>query len=348
MHSDIQRYYSDPRRFDLSKQIPHVAAGCPDAVAFYLATKDLIMERSWHWLQYLYNLPMADPNLLALANLCARAERQLPNLGVRYIKELAALGGAERNEHHYEQILQLFAEVLVINQILKMPWSGETSFMFEPAGTNGLRPDFCVVDRNGAYNFEVKAPSLLSHQRKRASAGAQIPIRTERELTAFLRQTHSNILLPRDNPIKDFLISAESKFSGFPRQSGANILVIVWDDFIYEPVGSLTSENAGLLTRNSFYRSGTDAVFFESIDAVFCFRHMNVFQEGLAERPLPDGRTNMFDLSRNPHTPNVFVPTPWGNTCPQFIIDGFGALRHDDERLQSSAEYRNPEYIFYV
>ena len=56
----------------------------------------------------------------------------------------------------------------------------------------------------------------------------------------------------------------------------------------------------------------------------------------------------MFELSRNPFTPNVFIPTPWGNACPQFILESFGALMHDDERLQTIAEYRMPEYIFYV
>ena len=108
------------------------------------------------------------------------------------------------------------------------------------------------------------------------------------------------------------------------------------------------SDFAGLLTNNSFFRSGDKAVIFENVDAVICVRHMNVFQEALAERPLPDNRTDMFELSRNPFTPNVFIPTPWGNACPQFILESFGALMHDDERLQTIAEYRMPEYIFYV
>jgi hypothetical protein len=325
-----------------------VSAQCPDTIAFYLATKDLVQASGWHWLGYLYNLPWIDANMWRLANLCVRAERRLPGLGIRYINELAHLGGPERDERRYEQILQLFAEVFAIDRVLVMYWSDEAQFYFEPRGTNGLRPEFRVVDKDGAYNFEVKSPSLLAHQRLRAAASAQLPVRITKEFTTSVRMKSPDALLPRDNPIKDFLVSADAKFSGFPRDLGANILIILWDDFIYEPIGSLLSDFAGLLTSNSFHRSGEEAVIFENVDAVICVRQMNVFQEALAERALPDDRTDMFDLSHNPFTPNVFIPTPWGNACPQFILEMFGALMHDDERLQTIAEYRIPEYIFYV
>jgi hypothetical protein len=269
-------------------------------------------------------------------------------LGIHYINQLAHLGGPERDERRYEQMLQLFAEVFAIDRVLVMPWGDEAQLCFEPQGTNGLRPEFRVVDKDGAYNFEVKSPSLLAHQRLRAGASVQLPVRITKEFTTSVQVKNPDALLPRDNPIKDFLVSADAKFSGFPRGSGANILVIVWDDFIYEPIGSLLSDFAGLLTSNSFYRLGEEAVIFENVDAVICARQMNVFQEALAQRPLPDNRTGMFDLSSNPFTPNVFIPTPWGNSCPQFILESFGALMHDNERLQTIAEYRIPEYIHYI
>lgn len=336
------------RRFIFSKPIPHVSARCPDAISFYLATKDLVLASGWHWLGYHYNSPWVDTNIWSFANLCVRAERRLSGLGIRYINELAHLGGPERDERRYEQMLQLFAEVFAIDRVLQMPWGDEAEFYFEPRGKNELRPDFRVECKAGKYNFEVKSPSLLTHQRLRAEASVQLPVRMKRELTNSVREKNPDALLPRDNPVKDFLVSADAKFSGFPRNSGANILVIVWDDFVYEPIGTLLSDFAGLLTNNSFYRSGDEAVIFENIDTVICVRHMNVFQEALAERPLPDGRADMFDLSHNPFAPNVFIRTPWGNACPQFIVERFGALMHDDERLHNIAEYRIPEYIFYV
>lgn len=348
MHIDIQRYYSDARRFALSKPIPHLHAQCPDTIAFYLAAKDLVLGSGWHWLGYLYKLPWPNANMLKFANLCVRAERRLPGLGVHYINELSYLGGPECDEPRYEQILQLFAEVFVINRILMMPWGDTAQFFLEPPGANRLCPDFRVVDIDGAYNFEVKSPSLLSHQRLRAAARDQLPVRITKEFKAYVQSVNPDALLPRDNPVKEFLDSADQKFSGFSRGRGANILVIVWDDFIYEPIGSLVSDFSGLLTGNSFYRLDGEAVIFENIDAVVCARQMHVFQEAFAERPLPDDRTDMFDLSRNPFTPNVFIPTSWGDACPQFVLESFGALLHDDERLQTISEYRIPEYIFYV
>lgn len=348
MHPDLQPFYSDARRFTLSPPVPHCSAKCPDTVTFYLAARDLVLQSGWHWLGYLYSSPHVNINLWKFANLCARAERKVPGLGLHYIKELGYLGGPERNERRYEQMLQLFAEVFAIDKILGMTWSSSAQFFFEPRGENGLRPEVRVVDGEDAYNFEVKAPSLLSHQRLRARASVQLPVRITQEFTTSVQLNNPDVLLPRDNPVKDFLVSADKKFAGFSRDTGANILIIVWDDFIYEPIGSLLSEFSGLLTSNSFHTSGGAPVIYENIDAVICARQMNVFQEALAERSLPDDRLDMFSLSRNPSTPNVFIPTPWGNACPTFISEGFGALMHDDERLQAIAEYRIPEYIFYV
>lgn len=348
MHPNIKRYYLDARRLAISKPIPHVAAQCPDATAFYLAAKDLVQESGWHWLKYLYNLPWIDNNLWAFAHLCVRAERRLPSLGVRYINQLAHLGGRKQDERNYEKMLQLFAEVFAINRILLMPWSDGATLYYEPKGTYGRRPEFRVVDQGNAYNFEVKSPSLLTHQRKRAKASTQLPVRSTEEFSISIKRLSPDVLFPRDNPIKDFLVDADAKFSGFPRGSGTNILIIVWDDFIYEPIGSLMSDFSGLLTDNSFHRLDGKAITFDYIDAIICTRQMSVFQEALAERPLPDSRDNMFDLSRNPFTPNVLISTPWGNSCPQFILESFGALMHDDDRLQTIAEYRIPELIFYV
>lgn len=348
MHEFLRPYYFDNRRAQISPPVPHVAAQCPDAVAFYLAAQDGVLAKDWHWLGYLYSIPIVNKDLWKFAQLCASAERVVPGLGVRYITELARLGGRERDELQYQQMLQLFAEVYAINRILLMPWSSCAHFHFEPRGKNGLRPEFQVVDGERIYNFEVKSPSLLLHQRRRGSSSVQLPVRITKEFTASVQLKNPDALLPRDNPVKDFLVSANEKFSGFPRGPGGNILVIVWDDFIYEPIGSLLSEFAGLLTPNSFHREGGEAVVYDFIDAVVCARQMNVFQEALAERSLPDDRRHMFDLSQNPYTPNVYIPTPWGEILPEHIREGFGALTHDDERLQVIAEYRMPEYIFYV
>lgn len=348
MHPDLAPYYAASKQCDLSPPVPHRKAKCPDTIAFYLAAKDFVVNSGWHWLTYLYSLPWVNRNLWRFAELCRNAERRVTGLGVRYITELAHLGGSERDEKRYEQMLQLFAEVFAIDKILVMEWSNTAKFLYEPKGDNGLRPEFRVIDGTEAYNFEVKAPSLLSHQRLRAKTSIQLPVRISKDFATSVKLKNPDAVLPRDNPVKDFLISGNEKFSGFSRAAGANVLIIVWDDFIYEPIGSLLSEFSGLLTSNSFYRQGGEPVIFENVDAVICVRQMNAFQEALAERPLPDDRWDMFELSRNPFTPNVFISTPWGNECPEFIRMGFGALMHDDERLHVIAEYRMPDCILYV
>jgi hypothetical protein len=88
------------------------------------------------------------------------------------------------------------------------------------------------------------------------------------------------LTLPRDNPVKDFLIDAEAKFAPFKAATRAtSLLVIVWDDHIYEPITVLTQEQCGLLTPNSCYTDASGGpVTFPDIDAVVLIRPY-VFQE---------------------------------------------------------------------
>lgn len=84
-------------------------------------------------------------------------------------------------------------------------------------------------------------------------------------------------MLPRDNPIKDFLISANEKFRIFKQSNAAflSTLVIVWDDFIYEPISAISPPQAGLFTENSFAKDDDgNPLKFEYVDCVIITRHL--------------------------------------------------------------------------
>lgn len=308
---------------------------------FFSKTESLVAGEDDHLLNYLYKLPQKNSDLMKFASLCAEAQQQVPGLGDEYIKNLGQLN---KGVEHYDQILQLFAEVFAIDKILKMPWDENAKFLHEPKGTNGKSPDFRVINNGKAYNFEVKAPSLLKHQSERKRCNFQIPSRKPDNFKDML----SDALLPRDGPVLDFLKSADEKFDGHERSEGANILVILWDDFIYEPLGSLTDSNTGLLTENSYQKIDEKPLIYKNIDAVIVLRQLHVFQYALAEKPLGDDRCSMFDLSTNPYIPNIFIQTRWGNLSPEFILESFGALHNDDKFLENIAEYRNQDLVMWI
>lgn len=348
LHKNVAKYLADLRYALISPPIPHVRAKDPSAIAYYLYALDKVTAKEWHWLGYLFAKLPPNQNLWEFALICSHVAAHVPDLGVKFVDALADVCTGSYVEAQYEQMLQIFAEVFCIYRILKMPWSKDASFQHEPKGANGKRPEFRVLAGGAYFIFEVKAPSLLEHQRRRARAPTQIPARLHPDLTAALNASGGGgALMPRDNPVKDFLVDANNKFVGFESGGGVNILIIVWDDFIYEPLASLIGET-GLLTVNSFNRIENKAVQYRAVDMVVCMRHLSVFQQGLAERELLDGRETMFDFGSNPRTPNVHVPTPWGKPVPELITNGLSSLNYNDEVLRDVAEYRTPELIIWL
>ena len=114
----------------------------------------------------------------------------------------------------------------------------------EPSGTGSLRnPEFVVSTPEARVGVEVKAPALLAHEQQRSSNPLQAAARalTPESLAAFSGDGQE-VTLPRDNPLKDFLVNAEGKFAPFHRDDPDfyGLLVVVWDDFIYEPISALT------------------------------------------------------------------------------------------------------------
>jgi hypothetical protein len=146
-------------------------------------------------------------------------------------------------------------------------------------------------------------------------------------------------ILPRDNPVKDFLVSAEAKFASFYGEKPVfGILVIVWNDFIFEPITSLVHEaSKGLLTPETFARNadGTPTTF-PHVNSVFLVRHLMYFQQGAAETLTE--RRHAFDFGGEQDLPNVYVPVPGGKEVPDFIRTGLRALCYQDEQLQRFAD----------
>ncbi|QOL79679.1 hypothetical protein [Pseudooceanicola spongiae] len=344
---DLKDYASDPRRkFVVSVMGQRVRR---DICCMYLFAVDLITANDWHWLKYHFSQYRPHSVGLALASRCAKIEAKMPNEGVSFVSRIASLSNRQSDRMHYQQILQVLAEILVIERVLGLSWPENTSFFLEPAGRTGKRPELMVSTPDHQFLFEVKSPSLLDHQAKRASNGIQLPHRGLVPLEQIDELvSDQSVTLPRDTPVKDFLVSCEKKFSGFPTVPGANISVIVWDDYIYEPIGSLLGIRGGLLTLDTWnIDSSGDPVTYPSIDGIILIRHMTYFQRALAEDDLID-RHGLFDFGSATALPNVFIQNPNGREVPESIKTGLRAIDVEDKRLAHMAEYHVQDYVFWM
>jgi hypothetical protein len=237
----------------------------------------------------------------------------------------------------------------VLRRLLSLDWPQGTAFEHEPAVTaKGKRPELRVVTPERAYLFEVKTPSLLEHTEARNRNPVQAPSRALPQNHLQKLAAGSGLTLPRDNPVKDFLIDADKKFGQFKDVSAhTSILVIVWDDHIYEPITVLTHQECGLLTPNSYFKdaAGT-AVQFPNTDAVILIRHLNYVQNATADRPLGD-RSHALDFGTAQDLPNVLIEIAAQPDLPALILDGLRARPLDDQACQHAAEYRPQDIVLW-
>lgn len=314
------------------------------------ATLNIGRGKAWHWFSYHFSMLPPHPLGRSIVDACADCEKRLPGLGFQFIKDIAAICGKERHKPHYEQLLQKLAELLVLRKLLTLDWPVGTTFQHEPAvSAAGKRPELRVVTPDKRFIFEVKTPSLLDHIHSRRTnafqvAGRALPVARVKELIG-----DGGLTLPRDNPIKDFLLDADKKFAQFKAvQAETSILIIVWDDFIYEPITVLKHEQCGLLTANSYLKDATGAaVQFTQVDAVIVVRHLTYLYRATSNLPLRE-RAHALDFGDEYALPNVFIPISEGGLVLDRIRQGLRAVSWDDPMLQSAADYRPTEIVFWM
>lgn len=171
----------------------------------------------WHWFRYHFSHsvhgwthPLAD----AIIQACLDCEARVPGYAEQVIERIAKVGGREKHQPDWEQLLQYLAELHVVRQVLTWPWLEGTEFDVEPRATkNGKNPELIVRTDGFNLGLEVKAPSLFQHQHARSTNPTQIASRfASKDLLSSLTQDTSEVTWPRDNPVKDFLVTKVSRF----------------------------------------------------------------------------------------------------------------------------------------
>lgn len=310
--------------------------------------------KQWHWFRYHFGRTLSGlPHPLAesVISACIACESKAKGVSRTVIERLAAVGGRERHQPDWEQLLQQLAELHIVHRVLTWNWPAGTTFALEP-NANGSKknPEIVASLPHMRIGFEVKAPSLFTHAENRSKNPTQIASRfAPKAVIDALTDSASGVTMPRDNPVKDYLISAEAKFEPFRRTDADffGVLVIVWDDFIYEPISALVQTESGLFTENSFFK-GTDGgvVTFPSVAGVVVIRHLNQLFRACQDRPLMDGCRHPLDYGRDGQFPwKVYIQNPWGPKVPQEAIAVLDARPPTDDM---GAEYRPQEFIMWI
>jgi hypothetical protein len=300
----------------------------------------------WHWYRFhadSWRAGHREPLFDALGTVAESTDKKLPGFAERLVRSLSASSGSEREIRDYEQLMQAVAEALVVSRLVLCDgWPNGTSFKLDPTAEGSKQnPELLITGPAGSIGIEVKAPGLTAHRIRRESRPVQLTYRGKVALRVDMTP-------PRDNPVKDFLISADAKFAAFKLKDPnfIGILVIVWDDHIYEPITALLHPLSGLLTEQSFYRDEHDiAVKFPNVTAVVLIRHLDHIARGAAGRPMRDGLAHALDFGKPGFPFKVAVPDGVVATLPKPLVN---CLQLVDRPAAAGAEYEPQDIIWWL
>tara|TARA_R110002051_G_C8759597_1_gene501467 strand:+ start:102 stop:1076 length:975 start_codon:yes stop_codon:yes gene_type:complete len=282
--------------------------------------------KKWHFFNYHFNFysnGLEHPLAKSIIDAIVRVEEKMPTAGLDYLKKIEKINSKEDFTPHYDQLMQVLAELTIVNHTINYKWNNLQKFEYEPkSSTSNKNPELLVTTNDLQIAVEVKSPEFVKKHNQRANNPTQLPSRSDLIKTVNTSKT----TLPRDNVAKDFLISSNEKFEGFKKDNPSTycLLVIVWDDFIYEPISAISSPQAGLFTENSFAKSTDGKIMrFENVDCVVITRHLLPIKNGTRDELLPDFSEHPLDYGRDGEFPfKVMISNPNSKMAiPQEMID---------------------------
>lgn len=310
--------------------------------------------KKWHWFTFHFQFYLYGREHVfakSIVDAISNIENALPGFAPIMIDRLSSISGKERFVPHYEQLIQNCAELYILNRVIDHYRGMNIEIFHEPTTKeSGKNPEFVVKSDKIIFGIEVKAPSLLRHINHRYDNPAQISTR----VPGLLESTKGifgdkSVTYPRDNPIKDFLLSANDKFESFKKENKnfVSLLFIVWDDFIYEPISAMLGEPSGLFLEGSFAKDKNgESMKFENVDAVLLDRHLINIIRATQDKQLNYNKKHAMDYGTKDDFPfKVIIPTPHINgAIPESIMDCF-QLKELNSEL--GAEYIPSDFIFW-
>ena len=278
---------------------------------------------------------------------CYFVEQRIEGYAKRFIDKLASIN--QKNLEHYDQLLQNIAELLIVGHLAES-LGQEWTFKDEPTAIGSEKnPEVSIFNGELTILVEVKSPRYHDYQNKRVNSGLQIPTRIDNGFKDMVESVFgTKAALPRDNIVKDFLISANEKFKYFKinDKNVLSVLVIVWDDFIYEPISALKNDFTGLITEQSYFQNDGKAVKFEHIDNIILLRHMTQIKRSTLDISVTDGLKHPLDYGERGNTLPKSLLTVNEHPQKDILFDIFECEKQED--LEVFAEYKPQDMIMWI
>lgn len=254
-----------------------------------------------------------------------------PGAGCATVKKISSLRGEDRAT--YDQIVQALCELVIGKRFIEaFPADAGFKLHWEPTDIGKANPEFMLEGSEWRVLVEVKCPSLNDYETKNRTAAQQLAARLPGVKDVISNISGTEPALPLDNKLKDFLVSAERKFSSFEEVAipTYGLLVVCWTERMFEAVSPLSNEGCGLLTQASFYRKDEKVVQFPHISGVITTQQQSFLQEALAgRRPrhlASDLDYGSYWQQNTPANP-VFSPNGFAKrSLPQMVIDALEAV----------------------
>jgi hypothetical protein len=295
----------------------------------------------WHWFHYHFSgLPSGEhsPFSLDFLNKLSLIERKIPGFSEKTIIRLASYSGKEQYEPHYEQLIQLLVEIVIFYRLAEGFILPNVKFHWEPTmPTSAKNPELLLEGDGWKTLIEVKCPSILKHSREAAKNDTRLGARIGDPKIFDNIANSKQATRPLDNKIKDFLMSAESKFKPFKDEDSttSSLLIIAWSEHLFESTSPLINGMSGLFTENSFYKNGDgEPVAFASVDSVLVTEHLELVLRATREELLPYGYSSALDFGAfimPSFLPPAHIMNPLSNmTANEAVLKELGAVKIED------------------
>lgn len=320
-----------------------------DIIQLFLESS--IMKK-WHWFRYhfnCYNMGMEHNLCYSLTDTLFELQKTIPDVHKNYIKRIASISGREKNTSDYDQLIQILSELIIIRQILLCEPKSQFTYEYEPSrGNSNKNPELLIKHNEYEIGIEVKSPKIQEYKKTRQKP-IQLPSRNlllvELDFVKAAKD-NSQLTLPKDNVIKDFLMSANEKYREFKRQNFKfiGVLIIVWDEFIYEPISALLNDFTGIFTANSYIKDANgNNVKFENVDFVIITSHIDQIMRIAGDRPSWTTANFLLDYGDDAFPYKIVIKNP--NSAlelPDFLLQQL-QLRYPD--LSLGAEYQPSDFV---
>lgn len=248
-------------------------------------------------------------------NLFNRLETLRQQWGDDIISEIISDKLAAGKSNYKEDVLrQVVSEIEIITYFPRILQNFINDLKYEPKFNNNKNPEIEFVFDNNRYQIEVKSPTF-NYRDKISDGDAFINYRVTPERFEEIKSQYEMCHLPQDNKFKDFLESAQGKFSFECADRTSNvygILVVNWDNFVafnndptFDNLDSIFYNSvSGIFTDNSFIKDDKEnPKIFDRVNGVLIYqRTMGMYG---ADDMFVDYRLYKKYFIQNPYSKNL-------------------------------------------